>query len=98
MSNVRSRELQRFLPWVLLYAAGLAIAAPPINDVCPGADAVLSSVSFPLDVAASVSQGTVEVDFTVRTDGSVADVVVHSSTDPVFEASALQAISKFTCA
>jgi TonB family protein len=73
------------------------LAAPPIDEICPGAAGALSSAKFPLNAAVSVSKGNVEVDFTIRTDGSVADVLVFSSSDPSFEAPALQVISKLSC-
>ena len=98
LTLVCSTEVLRLLFGIFLLGMGSAsLAAQPIEEICPGGGDVLSSMKFPLDVPASISAGHVEVEFTVRADGSIVDIVAYSSTDPLFEASTVQAISKLSC-
>jgi TonB family protein len=86
----------RPLPWVLFLIAG-PLFAQSIDTVCPGATAVLSSATFPVDAAHEISTGTVQVDFVIRADGSVVDVAIHSSTHRALESSALETLAKVRC-
>ena len=95
---VREWCLRQSVFWVLSLLAGPLFAAPAIDGVCPGASAVLASTSFPLEAPPDLSKGTVEVELTVRADGSTTDLAIHSSTHPSLEATALQALSLFSCA
>ena len=50
---------------------------------------------YPADAERDGKEGNVVVEFTVGTDGRTKDIVVVSSTDPVFEDATLQAASRF---
>ena len=81
----------------ILLLVAYAAHAGSVDDLCPGATDVLASARFPVNASADINKGTVEVDFTIRTDGSVADAAVHSSSDPSFEPAAVDAVSKLSC-
>ncbi|MEM6808301.1 MAG: energy transducer TonB [Pseudomonadota bacterium] len=64
----------------------------PVEDVLP---IVRVAPLYPRSALATGTEGYVDLKFTVKANGSTADIVVTYSTDSIFERSAKQAVSKF---
>jgi protein TonB len=85
------------LQLLLLIGCGLSHAVDRIEELCPNALELLSGASFPSSSPPHLESGTVNVDFSVGVDGSIADVAVHSTTDTSLNEAALGVVSRLTC-
>lgn len=75
-------------------------AAPPVVDIgitCANHVAVRSQVAYPPQAERMGLSGDVVVDFTVAPDGSIKNVAVTRSSNPVFNAAATAAVAKLKC-
>ncbi|MCK5338278.1 MAG: energy transducer TonB, partial [Bacteroidales bacterium] len=58
-----------------------------------GVEAFLKkNIAYPADALSEQLEGTVYVKFVIDTDGSISDIEIVSSTDPVFEQEAIRLI------
>ena len=71
---------------------------PPMGVVCSNVREVLGSLGYPAGaVRQNLTYGQVIVEFTVTSEGQVANAHVLSSSNPVFERLSLLAVSRFKC-
>lgn len=73
-----------------------APAAPPVRSVglhCPNYRTVLAETPYPREAALDGIQGTVVVLFTLSANGTIRNPIIQSSTNRVFNRTALSAVS-----
>jgi protein TonB len=80
----------------------VAQAAPApiaVSVACPNQASVRSKINYPAQAQRmGINSGDVIADFTLTTGGEIRDVVIVKSTNPVFNATVLEAIGKLQCA
>ena len=76
---------------------GVAAPAVELTDDAPQGLVALAQPApqFPINVMRTLRRGTVQVRFSVQTDGSVADIEVLNTTSPRLNAAALAAIGQW---
>jgi periplasmic protein TonB len=86
--------------------APAAIAAPAtpaapktasVGVVCPNSTEVRASIRYPREAQRDGITGSVVIEFSVSMDGSVKDLTVTKSADPILDRAAENAVRQFKC-
>jgi len=72
-------------------------ATVSIGAACPNHQAVQSNVEYPTQAQRKNLNGDVTVEFTVETNGSLKDITVIKSSNKIFNAAAVAAVSRLQC-
>lgn len=74
-----------------------APAQASVGVVCPNSAEIRSSIRYPREAQRDGITGDVLIGFTVGTDGSVRNLNVVRSADPILDHAAIDAVGKFRC-
>jgi protein TonB len=74
-----------------------APAQASVGVVCPNSTEIRSSIRYPREAQRDGITGDVVIGFTVDTSGSIRNVTVVRSADPVLDRAAADAVEKFHC-
>ncbi|MFM0662953.1 energy transducer TonB [Paraburkholderia sediminicola] len=74
-----------------------APAQASVGVVCPNSAEIRSSIRYPREAQRDGITGDVVIGFTVGTNGSIRNVTVVRSADPVLDRAAADAVEKFRC-
>jgi len=81
-----------------VHAAPTADAAPrSARVVCPNYTHVMEGVIYPREALKNDLEGEVRIEFTVSGSGQIKDAVIASSSNPIFNRSSMNAVSKLNC-
>lgn len=72
-------------------------APPSVGVACPNSQQVRAEISYPARAKRDELEGSVLIEFTVAADGSIKDIDIKSSTDPVFNSVSINAVRQFKC-